>query len=497
MIRILIPLIMILIAACRNDVAIHHDHEHEEVKLLITAYSDQFEVFAESDPLVVGSTSQILAHFTHLEDFKPLTGAAVTVYLATGNKGIRQTLETPVKPGIYRFSLQPESAGASRIYFDININGIVHRIEGGRFRVYDDEHDAIHAAEGLHTEHPAAISFTKEHSWVVNFRTEPVQSQALGVVIKTVGEVLPAQGDEVILSAQTRGMVRYVNNSLFPGTSLQNGEVILNISGSGLAEGNATQRYQEARSNLERARANYERASTLAEESIVSQADLLQARNEYENAESAFENLSRNFSESGQQMRSPFTGFLSSIMVANGEFVEAGQPVAAVTRVNDLVLRAEVQPHYAHLLPHLADANIRFPDGSIHSLSELKGNIRSFARSISHQNHLLPVHLGIPAHQGLLPGSLLDVYLKTTSPNTSIAVPNSALVEEMGNYFVFVQLHPESFEKREIVTGITDGIFTEILGGLNPDERIVTRGAMLVKMAAASGAIDPHSGHMH
>jgi membrane fusion protein, heavy metal efflux system len=497
MIRILFPLFLIFIIACRNDVANQHDHEHEDIKLLITGYSDQFEVFAEADPLVVGQTSQILAHFTHLEDFKPLTGAGVTIYLATGNKGIRQTLDAPQKPGIYRFSLQPESAGASRIYFDININGNVHRIEGGNFRVYDDEHNAVHAAEALHSDHPAAISFTKEHSWVVNFRTEAVQPQALGVIIKTVGEVLPAQGDEVILSAQTRGMVRYVNNSLFPGASLENGEVLLNISGAGLAEGNATQRYQEARSNLERARANYERASMLAEERIVSQADLLQARNEYENATAVFENLSRNFSESGQQLRSPFTGFLSSIMVANGEFVEAGQPIAAVTRVNDLVIRAEVQPRYAHLLPHLADANIRFPNGNIHSLSQLNGNIRSFARSINQQNHLLPVHLAIPAQQGLLPGALLDVYLKTTSPTTGLTVPNSALVEEMGNYFVFVQLHPESFEKREIVTGITDGVHTEIIRGLHQGERIVTRGAMLVKMAAASGTIDPHSGHMH
>ncbi|MFW5725040.1 MAG: efflux RND transporter periplasmic adaptor subunit, partial [Bacteroidota bacterium] len=60
-----------------------------------------------------------------------------------------------------------------------------------------------------------------------------------------------------------------------------------------------------------------------------------------------------------------------------------------------------------------------------------------------------------------------------------------------------VQLHPESFAKREVFTGITDGLRTEIVRGLREKERIVSQGAMLVKMAAASSELDPHSGHVH
>ena len=67
----------------------------------------------------------------------------------------------------------------------------------------------------------------------------------------------------------------------------------------------------------------------------------------------------------------------------------------------------------------------------------------------------------------------------------------------MGNYFVFVQLTPEFFEKREVKIGKTDGIRTEILSGIQSGERIVAKGAVLVKLSQATGTLDAHSGHVH
>jgi membrane fusion protein, heavy metal efflux system len=65
-------LICFSILACRDNHDHGHDHDHDDVKLNIIAYSDEFEIFAEVDPLVAGKTSYVLAHFTHLDDFKPL-----------------------------------------------------------------------------------------------------------------------------------------------------------------------------------------------------------------------------------------------------------------------------------------------------------------------------------------------------------------------------------------------------------------------------------------
>ena len=90
------------------------------------------------------------------------------------------------------------------------------------------------------------------------------------------------------------------------------------------------------------------------------------------------------------------------------------------------------------------------------------------------------------------------LYLKTISRlsgsyHTSIRL----FIEEQGSFFVFVQVTPELFEKREIKTGATDGISYEVISGLTDDERIVLKGAVLIKLSQATGTLDAHSGHVH
>ena len=67
----------------------------------------------------------------------------------------------------------------------------------------------------------------------------------------------------------------------------------------------------------------------------------------------------------------------------------------------------------------------------------------------------------------------------------------------MGNFFVFVQHTPVSFEKREVVLGATDGVQVQVLKGLHAGERVVTKGAVSLKLSQGAAALDPHAGHVH
>jgi len=91
----------------------------------------------------------------------------------------------------------------------------------------------------------------------------------------------------------------------------------------------------------------------------------------------------------------------------------------------------------------------------------------------------------------------VELFIKTQTSARALTVPSGAIIEEMGSFFVFAQLTPEVFERRPIKKGVTDGIRTEILEGVKEGERIVSKGATLVKLAQASKALDPHSGHVH
>jgi hypothetical protein len=169
-----------------------------------------------------------------------------------------------------------------------------------------------------------------------------------------------------------------------------------------------------------------------------------------------------------------------------------------VSQNKTLVLRAEVQQKYLPYLEAISTATIRNTgEEKTYSLEELNGKVLSFAKSATDDSYLIPVSLQISNNGSFVPGSFVEVYLMTVTNSEALTLPNSAIIEEQGNYFLFVQVTPELFEKREIKTGATDGIKTEIVQGITADERVVTKGAILIRLAQATGTLDAHSGHVH
>ncbi|MBK8427720.1 MAG: hypothetical protein IPL27_17900 [Lewinellaceae bacterium] len=77
-----------------------------------------------------------------------------------------------------------------------------------------------------------------------------------------------------------------------------------------------------------------------------------------------------------------------------------------------------------------------------------------------------------------------------------MTVPKSALIEEQGIFYVYVQTEGESFQKREVKTGSNDGVNVQILSGLTPGERVVSKGAYQIKLSSMSGTMPAH-GHEH
>ena len=55
----------------------------------------------------------------------------------------------------------------------------------------------------------------------------------------------------------------------------------------------------------------------------------------------------------------------------------------------------------------------------------------------------------------------------------------------------------EDFEKREVKIGNTDGKYTQILKGVHKGEKVVSKGAVSLKLSQSAGALDPHAGHVH
>ncbi|MCL2101552.1 MAG: efflux RND transporter periplasmic adaptor subunit [Fibromonadales bacterium] len=472
------------------------DHAHDE-SLQLTAYCCHFEAFIEAAPFVAGHASDISIYFSHLDNFKPLAEGSVTISLIVGTDGVRQTLSKPVQAGIFPFKLTPLAAGKGKMILDIeNSSGKFQAIVPD-ITVYADEHEAQEAAAADAITNSNGIAFTKEQQWKIDFATEEARKEPFGQIIRATAQIQPSQSDERIVSAKTNGTV-FFNTIVTEGKSVRAGQTLFTIDGSATAENNLAVRYAEAEGEYNRAKAEYERKTELAKENIVSQSDLSRAKAEFSAAEAAYNNMQRNFSAGKQSISSPITGFVMRVLVQKGQYVEAGQPVLIVSQNRDLFVKAELRPKYFNLLSNITSANMRLLNGNrTYSLEELDGKVLSYGKSTDISNPLVPIVFQINNKEGFLAGSFAEMFIKTQTSVQAITVPNEAIIEEMGNNFVFVQLRPDFFEKRPVKTGVTDGIRREIREGIEAGERIVSKGAILVKLAQASGALDPHAGHAH
>lgn len=493
----LFAMLAIIIAGCNKN----KDQKNltvEETKLQFTAYSPEFEVFAEADPFVVGKEAGVLSHFSHLNNFTALENGSVTLRLIVDGKEVSQVLDKPTRKGIYKFALTPTTQGAGKIVYDFKIGTQSFQLEVPNIIVYVTEQEAVEAAKAVVVSKTNTTVFTKEQSWKVNFATSLPTIQPFGQVIKTTAQVQSAQGDEVIVSAKAAGVVMFSAEPILEGKSVSNGQTLFSIASNGLASNNSAVQFAEAKNNFEKASADFDRAKELAKDQIVSTKDLLHAKTQYENAKANYNNMNKNFSPSGQSVRSPMGGFVKQVFVQNGQSVEAGQSIVSISQNKSLILHAEVQQKHAPILGTIKSANIRtINDNQTYTLEQLNGKLISFGKTTNSDNYLIPVNLQIDNKAGIISGSFVEVYFKCVTNTKALTLPTQSLLEEQGFFFVYVQVHPELFEKREVKIGGTDGINTEITSGITSKDRIVTNGAMMIKLAQATGNLDAHSGHNH
>jgi hypothetical protein len=85
----------------------------------------------------------------------------------------------------------------------------------------------------------------------------------------------------------------------------------------------------------------------------------------------------------------------------------------------------------------------------------------------------------------------------------ALAVPDRAVLGDVGNLFVFVR-DGNTFERRNVVLGIRSGEMIEITEGVLPGEQVVTQGHYQLQFATAdakktAAAADEHgpAGHSH
>ena len=333
----------------------------------------------------------------------------------------------------------------------------------------------------------------------------PAKAQAAGVetavvepgsftqVIKTSGQVLAAQGDERVAVATVAGVVSFADK-VTEGMSVREGTPLVLLSSGNIAEGDPV---QKARVAYEVSKKEYERMQALVESRIVSEKEFAQARQAYENARISYEAVAKNHTDRGQAVTAPIGGYVKSLLVGEGDYVTVGQPLVSITQNRRLFLRADVSEKYYDALPTITSAHFCTPyNNKVYALEELNGRLLSYGKASGEGSYYIPVTFEFDNRGDVVPGSFVEIYLLARPMEGVISVPRSALTEEQGSFYVYLQLDEECYRKQLVTLGADDGRRVQVTGGLKAGDRLVIRGAYQVKLAGASNALPAHS-HEH
>jgi RND family efflux transporter MFP subunit len=125
------------------------------------------------------------------------------------------------------------------------------------------------------------------------------------------------------------------------------------------------------------------------------------------------------------------------------------------------------------------------------------GRLIAVGKVLDAASRTLPIVFAVDNRTlGLPIGQAVFLHLLIGTAAARPVVPPSAVVDDGGRPIVFVQRAGETFERRPVTLGPRAGDRVQVLDGLQPGERVVTKGAYLVRLATLSATVPAH-GHVH
>ena len=342
-------------------------------------------------------------------------------------------------------------------------------------------------------EHADEIVFSKKQAELAGLTTETVTPGTFYNTFKTSGQIQAPQGNEVVIAATSNGIVTFINSSITEGTAVSAGQSIVTISAKKLLEGDPAAKSKIA---YETALKEYQRAEGLVKDQIISAKEFEQAKLRYETAKTTYEAQASNITASGVSVSSPISGYIKNRLVAQGEYVSVGQPIATVSQNRRLHLRAEVSENNFKMLKSISSANFKLAyDNTVYKLSDLNGKLLSYGKSSGDQTFYIPVTFEFDNIGDIIPGAFTEVYLLSSPQSNVISVPVSSITEEQGLNFVYLQLDEEGYKKQEVALGQNNGERVQILSGLKNGDNVVVTGVYQVKLAATSSVMPESHAH--
>ncbi len=331
--------------------------------------------------------------------------------------------------------------------------------------------------------------YSKSKKKPITYETE--QPTVRDIIKKTVatGSVIPRK--EVEIKPQVSGLVSklYVE----AGDIVKKGALVatVRIIPDMVSLNNAESRLNRAKINLDNAEREYKRRQQLFKEGVIAEIDFRQfeldkvnAEEEYQaakdNLEVIKEGSTKKYRKTGNtNIRAIISGMILEVPIEEGNSViesntfNDGTTIATIADMNEMIFEGKVDESEVGKISR--GMNLLLTIGAIEDQT-FDAILEHIAPKGIEENGAIQFKIRaavkLKENQFIRANYSANADIVLERRDSVMTIPESLLIFENDSVLVEIETAPQEFEKRSIKTGLSDGIYIEVLEGLDEDDHI-------------------------
>lgn len=339
-------------------------------------------------------------------------------------------------------------------------------------------------------EEPNQLSLSEVQRKNAGILTGYIEKRNLSNTIRVSGVIDVPPQNHISVSAPMGGYV--VSTHLLPGTPVKKGEILATLEDQQFI--NLQQEYLLTKTKILLAEKEFLRQKEMIQNQSTSDKMLQQAENDLQILKinrSAIgaklkilnldpDQLSESTISSKAFLYSPIQGFVTHVNVNIGKFVNPSDVLFELVNPADIHLNLNVFekdiPHL-YINQHVIGFTNHQPD------KKYDGKIILLGKNIS-DDHTIEVHCHFNSYdKSLIPGTYMNAEIELNNHEV-FSLPDEAIVFFENKNYIFIEENNEKHKMIEVVTGIKENNYTEIVDGSKfMAQKIVIKGAYGILMA--------------
>ncbi len=330
--------------------------------------------------------------------------------------------------------------------------------------------------ERTHSEGQSTLALTRHQLGHIEFAMESAEIKAVTVPLSLPARIALNDQRTAHITARVTGRVEKVHNVL--GDRVRKGDVVLEVF---------SQEFLAMQSEFISAEERLKRMN-------VSQSDYGTAKAIYESTRKKLQVIGLEDREIDSladnhvphallPVRAPIGGALITGEVISGEYVQTGAKFFTIADLGVLWVIADV---FEHDLPLVEEGLMGGVRVAPYPTETFRASLVRILDVVDEKSRTIKVRFEVNnVREKLKPEMFATVNINTRLGGKSLKVPSNAVMTNAGKPYVFVAINDTTFEQRSVKVGFETKAYTEILEGLKPGERVVSKGTFYLKSELA------------